>query len=101
MNTKAAKALLFLKGYNKVYQHCHNYGSIDNTFISPGDKEQTRVPDGIAHFLEHKLFEQEDGSVMDKFSKLGSVPNAYIRLSRKPCICSPAPGCSKKTSSCY
>ncbi|MBP7176042.1 MAG: insulinase family protein [Thermoclostridium sp.] len=66
------------KGYHKVYAtFATNYGSIDNTFIAPGETEQTRVPDGIAHFLEHKLFEQEDGSVMDKFSKLGSEPNAY------------------------
>jgi predicted Zn-dependent peptidase len=71
------------KGYNKVYAtFATDYGSIDNTFISPGDKEQTRVPDGIAHFLEHKLFEQEDGSVMDKFSKLGSVPNAYTSFTQ-------------------
>ena len=33
------------------------YGAIDNCFRLQGDKEWTRVPDGIAHFLEHKLFE--------------------------------------------
>ena len=71
------------KGYHKVYAtFATNYGSIDNTFIAPGEAEQTRVPDGIAHFLEHKLFEQEDGSVMDKFSKLGSQPNAYTAFTQ-------------------
>ena len=71
------------KGYHKVYAtFATNYGSIDNTFIAPGETEQTRVPDGIAHFLEHKLFEQEDGSVMDKFSKLGSQPNAYTAFTQ-------------------
>lgn len=66
------------KGYSKKYAaFATNYGSIDNEFIVPGDKKPTRVPDGIAHFLEHKLFEQEDGNVMDKFSRLGSNPNAY------------------------
>ncbi|MGI6669610.1 MAG: EF-P 5-aminopentanol modification-associated protein YfmH [Acetivibrionales bacterium] len=66
------------KGYSKKYAaFAANYGSIDNEFIVPGEKKPTRVPDGIAHFLEHKLFEQEDGNVMDKFSRLGSSPNAY------------------------
>jgi predicted Zn-dependent peptidase len=71
------------KGYNKVYAtFATNYGSINNTFIAPGETEKTHVPDGIAHFLEHKLFEQEDGSVMDKFSKLGSEPNAYTSFTQ-------------------
>ncbi len=71
------------KGYNKVYAtFATNYGSINNTFIAPGDTQPARVPDGIAHFLEHKLFEQEDGSVMDKFSKLGSEPNAYTAFTQ-------------------
>jgi len=66
------------KGYSKKYAtFATHYGSINNTFIIPGEKQPTRVPDGIAHFLEHKLFEQKDGSVMDKFAALGSVPNAY------------------------
>ncbi len=66
------------KGYSKKYAtYSTHYGSINNEFIIPGETGATRVPDGIAHFLEHKLFEQKDGSVMDKFSKLGSSPNAY------------------------
>ena len=66
------------KGYFKKYAaFATKYGSIDNSFIIPGNEHVTDMPDGIAHFLEHKLFEQEDGSVMDKFSKLGSSPNAY------------------------
>jgi len=71
------------KGYNKIFAtFATNYGSTDNTFIVPGETETTRVPDGIAHFLEHKLFEQEDGSVMDKFAKLGSEPNAYTAFTQ-------------------
>lgn len=66
------------KGYSKKYAtFATHYGSINNEFIIPGQTEITRVPDGIAHFLEHKLFEQKDGSVMNKFSALGSNPNAY------------------------
>ncbi|HHW32314.1 MAG TPA: insulinase family protein [Clostridiaceae bacterium] len=66
------------KGYSKKYAaFATNYGSINNQFIAPGDKEVTIVPEGIAHFLEHKLFEQKDGNIMDKFSELGANPNAY------------------------
>lgn len=71
------------KGYNKIYStFAANYGSINNTFIAPDEDKETRVPDGIAHFLEHKLFEQEDGSIMDKFSKLGADSNAYTSFTQ-------------------
>ncbi|MDI9483782.1 MAG: pitrilysin family protein [Bacillota bacterium] len=71
------------KGYNKKYAtFATYYGSVNNTFIVPGQENETHVPDGIAHFLEHKLFEQEDGSVMDKFSSLGSSPNAYTSFTQ-------------------
>ncbi|MCX7710939.1 MAG: insulinase family protein [Clostridia bacterium] len=71
------------KGYSKKYAtFATHYGSINNTFVVPGESEATRVPDGIAHFLEHKLFDQKDGNVMDKFSKLGSSPNAYTGFSQ-------------------
>ena len=57
------------------------YGSIDNTFIENGTK--ITVPDGIAHFLEHKLFENEDGSdSFARFSALGADANAYTSYGR-------------------
>ena len=44
------------------------YGSVDSKFVVPGERELTEVPDGIAHYLEHKMFDQPDGSnVFDKF----------------------------------
>lgn len=71
------------KGYSKRYAtFSTHYGSINNEFIIPGEKDITKVPDGIAHFLEHKLFEQKDGSVMDKFAALGSSPNAYTSFAQ-------------------
>ncbi len=71
------------KGYSKKFAtFATHYGSINNEFIVPGESDVTRVPDGIAHFLEHKLFEQKDGSVMEKFSKLGSNPNAYTSFAQ-------------------
>ena len=53
------------------------YGSLERTFRK-GDEPFVTVPDGIAHFLEHKLFEEEDGSdVFSKFAALGANANAY------------------------
>ena len=53
------------------------YGSLERTFAL-GDETPVTVPDGVAHFLEHKLFEEEDGSdVFAKFASLGASANAY------------------------
>lgn len=55
-----------------------HYGSIDNKFIVPGENKVTSVPDGIAHFLEHKMFEQENGTnSLDTLTALGVNANAY------------------------
>jgi len=53
-----------------------NYGSIDNVFVPIGEDKPVEVPEGIAHFLEHKLFEEEEANIFDKFSKLGASVNA-------------------------
>ena len=54
------------------------YGSVDSDFVVPGEEDITHVPDGIAHFLEHKMFEQEDGSnVFESFASAGAMCNAY------------------------
>jgi predicted Zn-dependent peptidase len=79
------KAFLVKKpGYNKkTALFGTNYGSIDSVFKIQGSDKVIRVPDGIAHFLEHKLFEQEDGvNMLDKFSKLGSSPNAFTSFNQ-------------------
>lgn len=57
------------------------YGSIDSTFIDPGTGQLVAVPEGIAHFLEHKLFEEEWGNVSDRFSEMGAESNAYTTYS--------------------
>ena len=55
-----------------------NFGSIDNKFIAPNDKEETSIPDGVAHFLEHKMFEQPNGTnSLDTLTALGVNANAY------------------------
>ncbi len=53
------------------------YGSVTNDFIDIQTGERKNVPDGIAHFLEHKLFEQEGANALDLFSKIGVSSNAY------------------------
>lgn len=67
------------KGIKKKYvMWATHYGSIDNKFIVPGEKEVTEVPDGVAHFLEHKMFEQENGTnSLDVLTALGVNANAY------------------------
>lgn len=54
-----------------------DYGSIDQSFVPRGGKELITVPDGIAHFLEHKMFEKEDRDVFQDFTKLGASANAF------------------------
>ncbi len=55
-----------------------NFGSIDNKFYAPGEQVLTVVPDGIAHYLEHKLFEQENGeNSLDVLTSIGVEANAY------------------------
>lgn len=55
-----------------------NYGSNDSKFIVPGETETIEVPKGVAHFLEHKLFEQENGTnSLDTLTALGVNANAY------------------------
>ena len=55
-----------------------HFGSIDNRFIMPKTEEEVFVPDGVAHFLEHKMFEQENGrNSLDVLMSLGVEANAY------------------------
>lgn len=69
--------------YHKTYGlFSTNYGSIDNEFIPLGQDEYVKVPDGIAHFLEHKMFEKEDGDVFQKFGEQGASANAFTSFTR-------------------
>ncbi|MBO4897743.1 MAG: insulinase family protein [Clostridia bacterium] len=68
------------KGFTKTYALlCTDFGSIDRHFKVSG-KEVT-IPDGVAHFLEHKMFEQEDGgNAFDKFAVYGANANAFTNF---------------------
>lgn len=55
-----------------------HYGSNDNKFVVPGENEPIEVPKGVAHFLEHKMFEQENGkNSLDVLTSIGVNANAY------------------------
>ncbi|PEY41260.1 peptidase M16 [Bacillus cereus] len=71
------------QGFNKTFAtFTTKYGSVDNTFVPLGKEEMVRVPDGIAHFLEHKLFEKEDHDAFQLFSKQGASANAFTSFTR-------------------
>lgn len=57
------------------------YGSIDTAFGIKG-KEKITVPEGIAHFLEHKLFESEEGDAFSRFAETGASANAFTSFDR-------------------
>ncbi|RED66093.1 EF-P 5-aminopentanol modification-associated protein YfmH [Cohnella lupini] len=69
-------------GFTKTYAtFTTRYGSIDNHFVPPGG-QSIKVPDGIAHFLEHKMFEEPEGDIFSKFADQGASANAYTSFDR-------------------
>ena len=55
-----------------------HFGSVDNRFIMPKTEKEVFIPDGVAHFLEHKMFEQPNGTnSLDTLMALGLDANAY------------------------
>lgn len=71
-------SLLPKNDFNEVYGVVTVYvGSVDTEFTASDSKKKT-YPKGIAHFLEHKLFERENSEdIMDAFTKLGADSNAF------------------------
>lgn len=63
----------------KKYAICGiGFGSNDNNFFIQNENKEVKVPNGVAHFLEHKLFEQANGiNSLDVLSSLGVEANAY------------------------
>lgn len=57
------------------------YGSIDTCFSRNGSS-MVEVPAGIAHFLEHKLFESEEGDTFSRFAETGAYANAFTSFDR-------------------
>lgn len=69
-------------GFRKTYATLTTrFGSIDHRF-RVGDGDIVELPDGIAHFLEHKMFEEEDGDVFYRFAQQGASANAFTSFNR-------------------
>ena len=58
------------------------YGSVDTCFKLENEDSFTSVPEGIAHFLEHKLFESEELDAFERFAETGANANAYTSFDR-------------------
>ncbi len=72
-----------MEKYNSVYAlFGTKFGSINRTFKTDNDEEYCTVPDGIAHFLEHKLFEGETEDAFVSYSRTGANANAYTSFDR-------------------
>ena len=70
------------EGYNSAYAIIGTkYGSVNTCFSLDGGEKIT-VPDGIAHYLEHKLFESEDGDAFARYAKTGASANAYTSFEK-------------------
>ena len=70
------------ENYSSTYAiFATKYGSID-TMIQMRDGSFKEIPEGTAHFLEHKLFESEDLDAFERFAKTGASANAYTSFER-------------------
>lgn len=78
------KVILIPKaGFHKTYAlMTTDYGSIDNTFVPRDGQTAVRYPDGIAHFLEHKMFEKADHDAFDLFGEYGASSNAFTSFTQ-------------------
>ncbi len=72
-----------MKGYSTAYAlFGTKYGSIDTCFKTDADADFAEVPEGVAHFLEHKLFESEEGDAFTLFAKTGASANAFTSFDK-------------------
>ncbi len=70
-------------GFHKTFAiMTTDYGAVDNAFVPRGQTDPVRLPDGIAHFLEHKLFEKEDHDAFDLFGQYGASANAFTSFTQ-------------------
>lgn len=83
--------VIFVPFDNKSNYHISyatRFGSEITNFIPDGEKKACKVPDGIAHFLEHKMFEQESGEdPFTYFSQSGTGANASTSYNSTQYIC--------------
>jgi predicted Zn-dependent peptidase len=76
-------ALLPQPGFQQVFAtFTTRFGSIDQTFRLPASGQRLTVPDGVAHFLEHKMFDSKTGDVFQDFAKHGAAANAFTSFNQ-------------------
>ncbi len=70
-----------MQGYSSTHViFATRFGSIDRDFCI--GERKVHLPEGVAHFLEHKMFEDEDGDAFAKFAKTGANSNAFTSYDR-------------------
>ncbi len=89
-----ATVLLYpMKNYSTAYAlFGTKYGSVDTTFKTDEDDDFVTVPEGIAHYLEHKLFENDECDAFELYAKTGASANAYTSFDKTAYLFS----CSQK-----
>ena len=87
-----------MPGYSSTHViFATKFGSIDRDFRLGG--KEVHLPAGVAHFLEHKMFEDEDGDAFAKYAKTVPTPMRSPALTA-PAICSPLPSSWTKVWMC-
>ena len=70
-----------MPGYSSTHViFATKFGSIDRDFRLDG--KEVHLPAGVAHFLEHKMFEDQDGDAFAKYAKTGANANAFTSFDR-------------------
>jgi len=82
-----------MKGFSGAYAlFGAKYGSVDTTFKTKEDADFITVPEGIAHYLEHKLFENDECDAFELYAKTGANANAFTSFDKTAYLFS----CSQK-----
>lgn len=69
--------------YHKTYAILTtNFGSVDRRYRLSDDEDWIEIPDGMAHFLEHKMFEKADYDAFEKFGQYGADANAFTSFTQ-------------------
>ena len=72
-----------MEGYSTTYaMFTTKYGSVDTCFKTNLEPDYFEIPAGTAHYLEHKMFESEEGDAFAKFAQLGASPNAFTSFDK-------------------
>lgn len=82
-----------MEGFSSAYVlFGTNYGSVDTTFKTDEDEDFVTVPEGIAHYLEHKLFENDECDAFELYARTGANANAFTSFDKTAYLFS----CSQK-----